>query len=292
MGNPIGTHDTQGGEPMQGNFPKIGPAIAGLMAIIAILALVSVASAYKICTFRGIVIDHGWRSMTVKTGKQCAKVNVGWRTQYIPNRRPCLGEKVAVDFVLEDGYMTATKVVSLTPRPPEKECYPPPPPRSARCKNVPDGDGYDCAPSKPVCSRRPPAYVSDPEKWSPSKKRPPKKRKVRKAKPKPKPKPRPKPKPDPEPDPEPKPEETLTPTPTPPTPEYTTITGEVVSSSPKSMSIRVSGDGGAEELVNIKVGLKTKFIPFRRPAVGEKVTVRYQRENGARFGNTVTVIEE
>jgi hypothetical protein len=70
-----------------------------------------------------------------------------------------------------------------------------------------------------------------------------------------------------------------------------TLTGEVVASSPKSLSIRVMEEGEAAELMNIRVGLKTKFIPFRRPAVGEKVKVEYRQENGDKFGYTVQVVQ-
>jgi len=68
------------------------------------------------------------------------------------------------------------------------------------------------------------------------------------------------------------------------------ITGEVVSSSPKSLSLRVI-EGETAEVVNVKVGLKTKFIPFRRPAVGEKVRIDYRQENGDKFGYTVQVVQ-
>ena len=63
-----------------------------------------------------------------------------------------------------------------------------------------------------------------------------------------------------------------------------------MASSPKSLSIRVDEEGGAPEVIRVKVGLKTRFIPFRRPAVGEKVKVDYSMENGDKFGNTVQVI--
>jgi hypothetical protein len=70
-----------------------------------------------------------------------------------------------------------------------------------------------------------------------------------------------------------------------------TLKGEVVASSPKSLSIRVTEEGEAAEVINVKVGLKTKFIPFRRPAVGEKVKVDYGEENGDKFGYTVQVTQ-
>src|SRR5208283_723134 len=103
--------------------------VAVLMATVIFQFLIAApADAYRVCTFKGTVLDNGWRSMTVKSGNQCAEVNVGWRTKYMPNRRPCIGERVAVDFLLEDGYMKATKVVSLSPMPSSVQCYPPPPP--------------------------------------------------------------------------------------------------------------------------------------------------------------------
>jgi hypothetical protein len=70
-----------------------------------------------------------------------------------------------------------------------------------------------------------------------------------------------------------------------------TLMGEVVASSPKSLSVRNAGEGDAAEVLNIRVGLKTKFIPFRRPAVGEKVKVDYRVENGEKFGYTVQVVQ-
>jgi hypothetical protein len=247
------------------------------------------AEAYRICTFKGTVIDHGWRSMTVKSGTQCAEVNVGWRTKYFPNRRPCLGERVAVDFTLEDGYMKATKIVSLTPLPPSVQCYPPPPPSSAVCRTVPDEEAgiapeAPCQSPRGICSNRPPAHVTD-RAWSPMKSRaettP---RAVRQAARKPAPereaaKPAPEPKLPVEP---PAPQEDQ---------KAKTLTGEVVASSPKSLSIKVRDEAEGAEMVNIRVGLKTKFTPFRRPAVGEKVQVEYKQENGEKFGHTVKVIE-
>jgi len=73
--------------------------------------------------------------------------------------------------------------------------------------------------------------------------------------------------------------------------KFKTMAGEVVASSPKSLSVRVMQEGEAAEVMNVKVGLKTKFIPFRRPAVGEKVRVDYRQENGDKFGYTVQVVQ-
>jgi hypothetical protein len=72
---------------------------------------------------------------------------------------------------------------------------------------------------------------------------------------------------------------------------FKTLKGEVVASSPKSLSIRVAEEGQAAEVVNIRVGLRTKFIPFRRPAVGEKVRVDYRVEDGGNVGYTVQVVQ-
>jgi hypothetical protein len=69
------------------------------------------------------------------------------------------------------------------------------------------------------------------------------------------------------------------------------LTGEVVASSPKSLSIRVTEAGRDAEVINIRVGLKTRFIPFRRPAVGERVKVDYRTENDEKFGYTVQVVQ-
>ena len=290
-------------------------AIISLTMAIVVMGAVS-ADAYRICTFKGAVVDHGWRSMTVKSNGQCAEVNVGWRTKYVPNRRPCLGEIVAVDFILEDGYMKATKVVSLSPTPAAAQCYPPAPPAGTVCRTVggeeagPTTDS--CVPPKPVCSTKPPAHVYD-RNWAPGKKESAPKHssavtppqgatRTEPSGPAPVKKPVTK-KPVP-----PAEQKVITKT-TPPEkvkPEVKeeikeepvkeektvkTLLGEVVASSPKSLSVRSSEDGESAEVVNVKVGLKTKFIPFRRPAVGEKVKVDYRVENGEKFGYTVQVVQ-
>ncbi|MFH0958972.1 MAG: hypothetical protein V1897_09750 [Pseudomonadota bacterium] len=294
--------------------------VALTMAIIFIGAVS--ADAYRICTFKGTVVDNGWRTMTVKSNGQCAEVNVGWRTKYVPNRRPCIGEVVAVDFTLEDGFMKATKVVSLTPTPPSMQCFPPAPPASSVCRTVGEdgpssGTSLDsCVPPKPVFSTRPPAHVSDPN-WSPDKKEvaprdvsspkpstkePPK---TSKAEPSAVAPPSKKPVTKPEvaaerkvitktsPPEKVKPEvkEELKEESVQDEKTVKTLLGEVVASSPKSLSVRNASEGEAAEVVNIRVGLKTKFIPFRRPAVGEKVKVDYRVENGDKFGYTVQVVQ-
>ena len=272
----------------------VAAIVATVLASLVIVCFVSVpAYAYRVCTFRGTVVDHGWRSMTVRTNGQCAEVNVGWRTKYIPNHRPCIGETVAVDFILEDGYMKATKVVSLSPLPPSQQCYPPAPPASSSCRTVgeePSTVTDGCPPPRAIISSRPPAHVANPA-WSPSappapaakppaapvKKPAPEKREAVKT-------------PPPTPAPETPREETKPPAP-PEDKKAKVLSGEVVASSPKSLSLRVLEEGETAEVVNIKVGLKTKFIPFRRPAVGEKVRVEYRQENGDKFGYTVQVIQ-
>ena len=65
----------------------------------------------------------------------------------------------------------------------------------------------------------------------------------------------------------------------------------MVASSPQRISLRVMEEGQAAEVVNVRVGLRTRFIPFRRPAVGEKVRVDYRQENGDKFGYTVRVVQ-
>lgn len=274
---------------MSGNY-SISAWVITLLAAIFVLCLVQPpAEAYRICTFKGTVLDNGWRSMTVKSGNQCAEVNVGWRTKYLPNRRPCIGERVAVDFMLEDGYMKATKIVSLSPPEPEAQCYPPAPPGSSVCRTegAEEAPPDTCARPKPVCATKPPSHVADRE-WTPEKKpsvakppkpeakKPPAEKKEQKIATVPK-------------------EDRAEPKERVATPEekrYKALSGEVVASSPKSLSVRVTEEGGeAAEVVNIRVGLKTKFIPFRRPAVGEKVKIEYMQENGDKFGYTVQVTQ-
>ncbi|MEW6533643.1 MAG: hypothetical protein AB1473_22635 [Thermodesulfobacteriota bacterium] len=271
---------------------------------ILILTMAAPVQAERICTFKGVVTDHGWRSMQVRSGSECATVNVGWKTKFIPNRRPCIGERVAVDFALSDGYMKATKVVSLSPMPADVSCYPPPPPGSSVCRTE-EGPPKEesCTPPKPVCSRTPPPHVSDP--YWPGKKReltakkeeptepvtptkPPKPPKRVAKVPTPKEAPKAKPKEEVKEPAKPK-EEVREPAPI-EEKGFKSLTGEVVATSPKSLSIRVT-DEGAADLVNVNVGLKTKFEPFRRPAVGEKVKVNYREENGGKFGYTVKVVQ-
>ena len=269
---------------------SVSALVAIMCAAVLVLCLAaSPSQAYRICTFKGTVLDNGWRSMTVKSNGQCAEVNVGWRTKYVPNRRPCIGEQVAVDFILEDGYMKATKVVSLSPMPSSVQCYPPPPPSSSVCRTVgeePRAATDACVPARPVCSTKPPAHVADPS-WSPGKKepaarppkpaakKPPTEKKIAKA-----------PAEGPAPGVKEAPKEGV------PKEEagYKQLTGDVVASSPKDLSVRVM-EGETADVLKIKVGLKTKFIPFRRPAVGEKIRVKYRDENGDKFGYEVQVVQ-
>ena len=202
--------------------------------------------------------------------------------------------RVAVDFILEDGYMKASKVVSLTPMPSSVQCYPPAPPSSSVCRTVNEGTAgveQPCPSPRAICSTKPPSHVSEPA-WSPGKGAPAH-TKTEKAVPAAK-------KPSAErketaktPSTKTAPEAKEEPKEQVPTEEqkYKSLSGEVVASSPKSLSIRTMEEGEAAEVVNIRVGLKTKFIPFRRPAVGEKVKVEYRQENGDKFGYTVQVVQ-
>ncbi len=316
---------------MSGKVSVYG-SIAIVAAAILITCMVEPVQAFRICTFKGTVVENGWRSMTVKSNGQCAEVNVGWRTKFVPSRRPCLGENVAVDFILEDGYMKATKVVSLSPTPSSAQCYPPAPPSGTVCRSVGEEPGPidSCSPPKPIVSTKPPAHVSDPS-WTPSGSSttttpPPSGRKP--AAPTRSTEPQAKPSssasdavstgPTDGATPGPPPKKTVSKTgagekkviaktspvekPVAPKDEVRdsapkeeksskTLTGEVVASSPKSLSLRVADDADAAEVVNIRVGLKTKFIPFRRPAVGEKVKIEYRQEDGDKFGYTVQVVQ-
>ncbi|MEW6347773.1 MAG: hypothetical protein AB1646_01815 [Thermodesulfobacteriota bacterium] len=269
---------------MVGKYPGyIVPAL--FFVVLTLLGLTALsAHAYRLCTFKGTVVGHGWRTMVVRSNGQCATVNVGWRTRYIPNRRPCLGERVAVDFALEDGYMKATKVVSLTPTPTPSRCYPPAPPRTTACRQVADERVVgECPRPEGICARTPPPHVTG--RVTPTK--PPARRPEARRPPTPAPEP-PKPKND-----KPVTTEPQEPTtPTTPEPETKTLTGEVVASSPTRLSIRVTKEDDTREVVPVKVGLRTKFVPFRRPATGEKVEVQYVEENGGeKFGKVVQVIE-
>ncbi len=69
-----------------------------------------------------------------------------------------------------------------------------------------------------------------------------------------------------------------------------TLKGKVLSSSPPMLELQVTANG-ITQVVLIKVGLQTKFVPFRRPAVGETVEVKYKDENGRKFGHTVRMID-
>ncbi|MEW6351003.1 MAG: DUF4139 domain-containing protein [Thermodesulfobacteriota bacterium] len=69
-----------------------------------------------------------------------------------------------------------------------------------------------------------------------------------------------------------------------------TLRGEVVASSPTRLSIKLAGQTGANEIVPVRVGLKTKFVPFRRPAVGENLEIKFAPEGGEKFGYEVRVV--
>jgi hypothetical protein len=68
-----------------------------------------------------------------------------------------------------------------------------------------------------------------------------------------------------------------------------TLKGKLLSSSPPALEIEVT-ENGSKEVILVNVGLKTEFIPFRRPAVNEMLEVQYKEENGRKFGHVVRVI--
>ena len=70
---------------------------------------------------------------------------------------------------------------------------------------------------------------------------------------------------------------------------FKTLKGEVLESSPRNLSVRVSNDD-ATEIRGVKVGLRTRFIPFRRPEEGEWVEVKYRSLNGSPVGQEVRII--
>jgi hypothetical protein len=68
------------------------------------------------------------------------------------------------------------------------------------------------------------------------------------------------------------------------------LTGIVVLISPKNITLRVDANGGTE-LARAQMNLRTKFHPFRRPKVKERVHLKYVRDGGARVARQVTVIK-
>ncbi|MEW6348309.1 MAG: hypothetical protein AB1646_04565 [Thermodesulfobacteriota bacterium] len=75
---------------------------------------------------------------------------------------------------------------------------------------------------------------------------------------------------------------------------FGTLTGEVVTSAPTKLSLRPlhDGDPSRTEPVAVTLSLKTKFVPFRRPAVGEIVTVHYETKGDGMFAYAVKVVED
>ncbi len=53
------------------------------------------------------------------------------------------------------------------------------------------------------------------------------------------------------------------------------VTGEVLESSRNKLSIKVVTEGEVPEVVEVPVDSESRFTPFRRPKVGERVTVRW-----------------
>ncbi|MEW6529238.1 MAG: hypothetical protein AB1473_00255 [Thermodesulfobacteriota bacterium] len=68
-----------------------------------------------------------------------------------------------------------------------------------------------------------------------------------------------------------------------------TCRGKVVSSSPTALEVEVT-QNGTTQVILVRIGRKTKFMSFRRPALGETVEVEYKPEKGSRFGYVVKVI--
>lgn len=69
--------------------------------------------------------------------------------------------------------------------------------------------------------------------------------------------------------------------------------GEVIASSSKTLSIRARGAGGDPKttVMTFNVGLKSTFLPFRRPELGEEVEIEYREEKKGKFAYVVKMME-
>ncbi len=66
--------------------------------------------------------------------------------------------------------------------------------------------------------------------------------------------------------------------------------GEIIESHPKSLAFMVR-EGDATKLMRFRIGLRTNFVPYRRPAVGEVVRIEYEENGGELFARKCQVID-
>ncbi len=86
-----------------------GLAVSVILVIVLSIGL-GVSFAQKYSEFRGKVVSIDKKLLSVTDGKNTMNFVMGRKTQFSPNRRPSVGERVEVDYFMKKGSSVAYQV--------------------------------------------------------------------------------------------------------------------------------------------------------------------------------------
>jgi len=93
---------------MKGSL-KLGLAFSVVLVMLLLIGL-EIASAQKYSQFKGKVVSIDKKLLAVSDGKNTMNFVMGRKTQFSPNRRPNVGERVEIDYFMKRGSSVAYQV--------------------------------------------------------------------------------------------------------------------------------------------------------------------------------------
>ncbi len=88
---------------------KFGLAFSVVLVMLLLIGL-EIASAQKYSQFKGKVVSIDKKLLAISDGKNTMNFVMGRKTQFSPNRRPNVGERVEIDYFMKRGSSVAYQV--------------------------------------------------------------------------------------------------------------------------------------------------------------------------------------
>ena len=88
---------------------RFGLAVSVILGLVLFIGL-QIASAQKYSEFKGKVVSIDKKLLSVSDGKVTMNFVMGRKTQFSPNRRPVVGERVEVNHYMRKGANVAYQV--------------------------------------------------------------------------------------------------------------------------------------------------------------------------------------
>ncbi len=86
-----------------------GLAVSVIFVVVLSIGL-GVSFAQKYSEFKGKVVSIDRKLLSVSDGKNTMNFVMGRKTQFSPNRRPTIGERVEIDYFMKKGSSVAYQV--------------------------------------------------------------------------------------------------------------------------------------------------------------------------------------